>query len=234
MTDEAQITVDRIKKKIINIVSDGLAVRSPYLISSLGQALGGDLQLIKLHTGKKLVEFLRDDLADHFQLVLVGKLNNIYALLPASARPEMVSSGEVVHVATQATRSPAPGPRYHYRFWAAFSVPAKGAERHLNLDDFMFEDMDQSLPPPEGWAVIPNALIAPEKADNRVQLISANIAKWIETSGHSAEMFLAQKSIILKAGASVLEHVLDSLDRRQLQATSLTLDVVQSLLRKKI
>lgn len=235
--EEAAAALEPIKAKAIELASTALQERSVYLLSELGAALGNDLRTLKIITRGGLVDFVRTHMSDRFQLILTGKHSNIYAIIPVEgAQAAPVSAVRHERETEQKPRHP----RYHYRFWAAFSVPPSGEMRFLKLSDFTFDDLDESQPEPPNSLPIPTELIAPEEVEHRDELIASNINRWLEGNKLAPDQFLASAkrwspaSQVAPLGTSVLDILISSLDRRQLQSSNLSLDVIATLLRKRI
>ena len=221
-------TVSRIADKIVRLAEAHKGERRPYLVSALGIDLGEELRTLKLLTNQTLNEFIQSRLADRVTLVRLGTHRNVTAILSGSVDPSSIDS---LQPAGEQQK------RFHVRFWAAFSVPPEKDVRVLNLKDFTFEDVTQAEIP-EGAVTIDHGLIAPIEAEDRDALIKANIAQWLETNDLSEEHFLARKRLprptctpTIQSGGSLLEGMILALDLKQLQSTSLSLDVVAALLR---
>jgi len=235
--------LSRIEAKITALAESALTTGRPYLLSELGLALGDDLRVLKKIGGYRLVEFIRDRLTPRFQLVRLGVHANVYALTlaPETSVDATIVAEEEVKTA-DGTNVANKTERYHYRFWAAFAVPLKSDVRHLDRRAFTFTDTTNDAPLPEGALLIPAGLIPPSDMDNRDKAINENIKTWLTENQLSASEFLASSKPLPRvmtvtsqtSGASLLEHMLDCLDRHQLQNTALTLDVVGALLRKRI
>lgn len=219
----------RIADKIVALAEANKGERQPYLVSALGIDLGEDLRKLKLLTNKGLNEFIQSRLADRVTLVRLGAHRNVTAIIVGTADS---NDTDTLQLAGGEQKK-----RFQYRFWAAFSVPPKADIRVFNLEDFTFDDVALA-DVPEGALTIDHALIAPTDADNRDEAIKANIAKWLEAHGLPEDRFIAPKRLPRspivasgREGASLLEAMLAALDRRQLQSISLSLDVIQTLLR---
>ncbi|UCI08683.1 hypothetical protein [Mesorhizobium sp. B1-1-8] len=218
--------LERIDSKIRSLAQAFLAGGRPYLLSQLGKDLGDDLKLIKFE--RSLGEYLTKRLSDEYAVILMGQHKNIQALVP--------NDGKAVGIETVPNAER--GPRYNYRFWAAFSVPLEDGRRWFNLEDFTFKDVAQK--PDDTYVEIPADLIAPAEAQERDTLIKANISKWLELQGLSRDRFIAVnkpsdgKEPSAAAGRTLLEAVIQALDRKQLSSTNLSLDVVADLLRKRV
>lgn len=225
--DAAKAEADRIKDKIISLSEAALKQAASYLLSRLGTDLGDDLRKLRLVTGQKLTQFIRSQLQDKYRVAPVEGLPNIMALVRAG---ESNTADEIVEYPGRSE------PRFHYRFWAAFSVPAKGSSRYLDPAGFVFKDLAVGEDPPIGWLEIDKEFIAPVSIADRDGEIKQNIHKWLEKVQLDRAAFLqgASQSRIEDSGKSLLLAVLESLDRRQLQSTTMSLDVVASLLSKRI
>jgi hypothetical protein len=235
MTDDA---IDRIAKKIETLCELALSSQSSYLLSELGKDLGPDLSTLKLLTKKSLSSFIRERFANKFSVALTGQFKNVQALIRSPSSSEepttVMLSEKTITVIADAPRA---SPRFNYRFWAAFSVPYREGKRFLNLTDFKFQDV-ASEETPEGHIEIPASFIAPESAKDRDKLIAENISRWIEENRLNKSDFYVtrtpKESTLARSDLSVLEAVIAALDHRQLSNTSLSLDVVAALMRKRV
>ena len=224
--DEQQQRLEQIAERIASLAK--AREGKPILVSAIGIALGEDLRLLKLLTGRGLNQFIQDQLGGVVTLVRLGTHRNVTAIIYGT--PDATSVMELEGGNGEPKR------RFHYRFWAAFSVPAKGEVRVLH-HDLTFDDVAKAEVPEEALTIA-NDLIAPEETENRDELIKANIASWLETQGLPEDRFLAPRRLPNLQGAgsnsatgSLLEAVFAALDRKQLQSTNLSLDVVATLLR---
>lgn len=227
---DQEAELERIAEKIVNLAKARKGERQPYLVSALGIDLGDDLRTLKLLTNKGLNEFIQSRLSDRVTLVRLGAHKNVTAIIDG------LLEGEELAEAAAAVAEPKK--RFHYRFWAAFSVPMQGEVRILDPDKFTFEDVAQADVPAGALTIDPQS-IAPPDADNRDVLIKQNIQTWLDARGLSEDRFTAAKRlqtlplVVSKTAIrdNLLEAMLLALDKRQLHSTSLTLDVVQTLLR---
>lgn len=217
----------RIADMIVALTDARQGERQPYLVSALGIDLGEDLRTLKRLTGKGLNEFIQSQLAGRVTLVRFGTHRNVTAILPGAVEPGKVPALETV---TQ------PKKRFHYRFWAAFSVPLTAEVRVLDPDTLTFDDVAQAAVPDGALTISPEA-IAPVDAPDRDAAIKANISVWLERHDLPEDRFLAQRRLprtttpLARGGTSLLDAMIATLDRKQLQSTSLSLDVVATLLR---
>jgi hypothetical protein len=227
---DQEAELERIAEKIVALAEARKGDRQPYLVSALGIDLGDDLRILKSLTKKGLNEFIQSRLGDRVTLVRLGAHNNVTAIIGG-----LVDGADLAKAAAAVAE---PKPRFHYRFWAAFSVPMQGEVRVLDPDTLTFEDVAHDNVPEDALTVDPQS-IAPPDADNRDALIKHNIQTWLEEHSLSEDRFIAAKRLpraplaIARTamGENLLEAMLSALDKRQLQSTSISLDVVQTLLR---
>lgn len=226
--DDPDHELQRIAAKILELTDAHKADRRPYLMSALGIDLGDDLKTLKQLTNKGLNDFIQSRLAHRLTLVRLGAHRNVAGVIDQSVDPEAFDA--------QPEAERADNRRFHHRFWAAFSVPSKGNKvRVLNPDNFAFEDKDAS-DVPDGALTVASEFIVSADANDRDEKIKENIAAWLADKGLSEERFTASKRppkgrAILAPSGSLLEAVISALDRRQLQSTSLSLDIVATLLK---
>jgi hypothetical protein len=238
MTEDENAELKRIEEKILSFCEAATADGRPYLLSDLGKSLGDDLRRLKILFNGKLADFLRERLPKTLLIAAIGPHSNILSVIPAGPDVETMT-GDLAGRnprPTQATTSAAP--RFHYKFWAAFSVPPANGRRLLNLATLVFRDTDDEALSSE--VEVPRTLIPPADALNRDHLISENISNWLQTNGLQKEKFLAstksehQTGDYINRGTTLLELVISALDHRQLQSISLPLDAVSALLRKRV
>ena len=225
-SEETDTELERIAKRVEIMVDEGKELHRKYLVSALGIALGDDLNILKRLTNRGLKDFIESRLAHRFRLERTGVHGNIFAVVDRSvdsATPQIPTSSREQNT------------RFHPRFWAAFSVPANGDHvRVLNQDDLTFKDVP-SEEAPKGELTIAKDLIVSADEDRRDERIKENIAIWLGQNGLHVDKFLASKRASLQTfnqqTGSLLEAVIAALDRRQLQANTLTLDAIATLLR---
>ena len=224
----------RIEAKIKSLVDAYLVSGRPYLLSKLGKDLGDDLHSLKHLTEKPLAQFLIDRFSTDYSIVLTGTHNTVQALVRSSD-----GAASLVDSIVEQAQSHQSVPRYNYRFWAAFSVPLVGGRRFLNLRDFIFQDLDHE-PPSGDFVEVESEFVVQENVVDRDARIRECIQRWLAQKGFSAEQFIAkprqatERISHVAGGRSILEAVIEALDRRQLANTSLPLDVVADLLRRRV
>lgn len=224
--EETDKELERIAKRVEGLVDEGRELHPKFLVSALGIALGEDLKTLKRLTNRGLNDFIESRLSHRFRLERMGVHGNITAVVDRSVDPATLQ---------RPTSSREQNPRFHPRFWAAFSVPAKGDHvRIFNQDDLTFRDVP-SEDAPNGELTIAKHLIVPADEDGRDEKIKANIATWLEQNGLRTDKFQASKRVSLQTvhqeAGSLLEAIILALDRRQLQSNTLTLDAIATLLR---
>jgi hypothetical protein len=225
-SEETDKELERIAKRVESLVDEGKQLHSKYLVSALGIALGEDLKRLKQLTNRGLNDFIESRLSHRFTLERTGIHGNITAVVDRSVDSATLQSP---------TSSRGRNPRFHPRFWAAFSVPAKDDHvRILNHDDLTFKDV-LSEEASKGELTIPKDLIVSADEDRRDEKIRANIAIWLDQNGLHEDKFQASKrarsQTFNQQTGSLLEAIVAALDRRQLQSNTLTLDAIATLLR---
>jgi hypothetical protein len=231
-------TIGQIAERIEALAETSLNEHGLYLLSELGKDLGPDLRTLKLLTKQSLSAFIQNRFSDKYLVVQTGEFNNVKVLIRSpnsTVEPEpLVASDHVISERMVVAKST---PRFNYRFWAAFSVPLREGRRFIDLSDFMFEDVT-SENNPEGRVEIPPSFIAAPDLQNRDQRIAANIHGWIEENGLNLKDFYQSN---FRKGAihghrtgTVLEAMIAALDHKQLSTTTLSLDTVAALMRKKV
>jgi hypothetical protein len=225
-SEETDKELERIAKRVESLVDEGKELHPKYLVSALGIALGEDLKILKRLTNRGLNDFIESRLSHRFTLERTGVHANITAVvdrLRDSATLQRPTSSREQNL------------RFHPRFWAAFSVPAKGDHvRILNQDDLTFKDVP-SEEAPKGELTIGKDLIVSADEDRRDEKIKANIAIWLDQNELHVDKFQASKrassQTFNQQTGSLLEAIIAALDRRQLQSNTLTLDAIATLLR---
>ncbi|HEY5305835.1 MAG TPA: hypothetical protein VIJ52_04115 [Pseudolabrys sp.] len=231
MGDDNQDEIKRITDSIIRVCENAFAEGREYvLLSRLGVELGQEVKKIKYMTGRGLAEFIRTSpKLNAYSIVTVAGTKNIFALVRTS---NMQEAG--VLPATVLAAQPSET-RFHYRFWAAFSVPSTvGKRRFIDPESFVFKDTSEGEEAPTGWLPVEEEFIAAEKLDRRDQTIKDNIEKWLEKHGLDRSRFLQNVKPSEAPQRNLLFAIIEALDRRQLQATNLSLDVIATLAAKKI
>lgn len=236
MADTNQEKVlQQIEEKVRALSNAALATGHPLLLSALGKDLGEDLKVIKTHTRGGLSRFIQERMSKDFSIVLGGEYRNVQAIVRAGSADLMQAEDPGILKQFE-SRSP----RYHYKFWAAFSVPLEaGKKRFIDTSSLNFEDVeiqDERL----GCREIPSRLIASENSMDRDAIISKNIEEWLQENGEDRSKFLkATRSRPEKIDrsferATLLDLLIQSLDAKQLASTSMSLDTVSTLLKKRV
>lgn len=226
MSDPEEL--ERVAEKVVELTQAHDYQHGPYLVSKLGIDLGEDLRRLKVLTNRGLREFIQSHLSGRVTLVQTGIHRNISAIIPGSVEPSTI---DTLYSHGKQKK------RFQFRFWAAFSVPLEKDVRVINMEDFKFEDVVQAEVP-EGGVTINREFIAPAEAENRDALIKINIARWLAIKELPEERFLVHGNLKQSIAAfafqesnSLLAAMIEALDHKQLQSTSLPLDVVATLLR---
>ena len=232
MLIDAQTELANIKERAIEIISQLHNQNRTCLLSGLGSALGADRKRIKELTGGNVLDFTKNFLGEEFDIVLIGPHGNVHALVPKGTSEDTTSPS--------LPQSNSGSPRYHYRFWAAFSVlPVKG-RRYFDTINFLFRDEEaEDFIPTPSQIYVANELVPPSDAADRDKKIADNIKTWLADNKQDEAKYLAKSNQHLKpsirtASRSVLEILLDALDAKQLQSTTMTLDAVATLAKRKV
>lgn len=130
-----------------------------FYLSQLGDALGSDLRKLKMHTGKRLAEFVRDE----FNYMIVADEKHRTALFisfgnaPPGARP----------------------PRIRREIWEAFTSPlAPNCRRIFDTVRDRFLDLPASQSVPRDAIEVPRQLIIPNPGRHLVDAVSRNAREW--------------------------------------------------------
>jgi hypothetical protein len=225
----------QIEEKVRALANSALANGQSLLLSALGNDLGEDLRKLKIYTRGGLSRFIQDRLSNEFAIVLGGEYRNVQAIVRAG--PNGPSQRGTLEDLPRAKVS---SPRYHYKFWAAFAVPlAAGKTRLIDLSSFNFEDVEPAEDRP-GWKRINEELIAPTEIPDRDSVIFKNIDLWLNSVGETQSRFLSptryqteRTSRPFETG-TLLDVLIQSLDAKQLSSTTMSLDAVSALLKKRI
>lgn len=232
---DAEAELEKIAERVSALCDAGQKSGRPYYISALGIELGEDLAKIKLLTKSGLADFVRNRLADKFELVRFGSHGNVLAIIPVGGSLPVQEEAEDGAILDSQGR-----PKFHYRLWAAFSVPPSSSARFLRLDDLTFVDTDADSPPDEGALLIPTEMIPSGDLPRRDDVIWQNLTRWLQDNKLPPERFYARAKRVPKApkppisaGGSLLEAIIGTLDRRQLQSTQMSLDAISALLQTR-
>jgi hypothetical protein len=113
--------------------------------------------------------------------------------------------------------------------------------RYFNLTQRTF--FDGVRPEGDEWKEIPAHRLRMDESDYDTQKIAENVEGWLADNSLTNADFMEPGASVEAAGRalgaiarghSVLDILLQSLDKRQLHSVSLPLDVVETLLRKRI
>ena len=223
--------IETIKHHIAEIVDPRLADGSHVLLNVVGIALKDDLARLKYLTGKTLAQFVETEMGDKYRLARQAGRENIVILLPVGRHSEAVSA------------EPSGEEKITFRreLWQAFTTPLElGKQRAFNVQEMQFQDIAETAKPPSGFVAIPTQLLP--RPGNRwyAPQVMLNISGWLEASDIDPEQFVTRhrpsdlRAQLSEAPRNVLEAVLASLDQSQLRGMSMSLDIVATLLRKRI
>jgi hypothetical protein len=228
-------SLQQIEGKVRALANAALSGGKPLLLSALGKDLGDDLNLLKSLTAGGLSRFIHDRMGSEFAIVLGGQFRNVQAVVKAGTAGNFDSA-----VSADVGVPEVKAPRYHYKFWAAFSVPLPPERKRildpatLGFDDVPFEEVR------EGWRPIGNDFIVDQHLPERNRMISQQIDRWLSAEGEDQSRFLQptrmrpEKISVDFQSTTLLDVLIQSLDSRQLASTTMSLDAVAALLKKRL
>lgn len=226
-TDDGQPDYIAFNAEIDQAVEQAIEKGEPCLISKLGIALGPKLRAVKAATDLTLGQYIETRLSDRY--ILVDIKNNTKAIWPRGTpyvRSHQEDSGKTI------TRSTTP--RFQPDLWQAFALPIRQGRRFYDpTTDTVFGSEEE---PQEGWIEIPKSRIRSPGATYNVKEIYTNIKAWITENNLDASRFYAPATPSSKneASASVLDLMINALDKRQLQNITLPMDVIAALVRARL
>lgn len=186
MADTSQEeALKHVEEKVRALSNGALATGHPLLLSELGKDLGEDLKVIKKHTGGGLSRFIQERMSKDFSIVLGGEYRNVQAIVRAGSSDQIQAEDSGIHKKIESQ-----SPRYHYKFWAAFSVPLEaGKKRYIDISSLNFDDVEM---PNEklGHMEISTRLIVSKESLDRDAIISKNIEQWLQENGEDRSKFL--------------------------------------------
>lgn len=202
-----------------------------YFLAQLGADLGKDRKRLEELTGKKLAEFVADEL--NFKIGSSDKHRTALYIYFDDEEPNVIKRT-----------------RYAKAFWDAFATPlSNDKNRYVNLDTFEFGQKTQ-VDAGKGSVreILPQYIVGGE-AEGVADLISEKIRVWLEVQGIDPEFFvdprsrqtpqpsiarqpsMPQSSMQSARGqASALDVLIGSLTLDQRQRTCLPLDVIETLI----
>lgn len=236
MTDKAATAdsaalseLETIKSKLAAYIDDELHRRQPVYLSALGVAMQEELSRVKALTGQTVGVLIEKEFSGRYQIARLGPHKNILALYKLGQEPTSVDP-------TSVEKSPgSKGVLFTRQLWLAFAVPITTPYRYIDLKTLSFSDAEQSVAP-DGWILIDREYLREATDVHDPKLIAQNIVTWCAKNGVDPTLYLLKQKAPASdhiAGRSVLEMMLSTLDRRQLQSVSLPLDVVDALLRSR-
>ncbi|RYG89101.1 MAG: hypothetical protein EON59_02140 [Alphaproteobacteria bacterium] len=201
----------------------------PALINQLGIALGEQLRIVKAATGLSFSDYLGKRLDDVYEVIDVKA--NTKGIWP-KGRPK---DGLVTRMTARLDRPRPTTQRYAPTFWQAFADPLKPGMRRFYVPSTR-EVREATIAENEEWKEIPASLIREEGEPYAVKPIQAHIAEWLKDT--AIELDGVVETIAERpardSGHTLLDLMIESLDKRQLQSVSLPLDVVATLAARRI
>lgn len=221
--------VEAIKASIAAYIDAELDRRQPLYLSALGVAMRAPLSRMRTLTGQTVGSLIEQDFSNRYQIARLGPHKNIIALYKQGHDISDIKPADGV------SASGAPRVLYARDLWLAFAVPLTAPFRYIDLKALKFFDTEDSTAP-EGHLLIDREYLRGSADSHDPKEIGQRIASWCAKNGIDPTLYLLKQrapTMALAHGRSVLELMLSSLDRRQLQSVSLPLDVVDALLRNR-
>ena len=215
------VELEAIERQIEALIDDRISEGKPAFISAIGIALKGDLARLKVLSGLSLSDYLRQNLGDRYDLVQAKP--NTYALWPKGQPFIPLTHSKVSSAVTR-------GPDYLTWFWSAFATPIDdGEERYYDprTHSIVTESVNDD--------VIAISADLMRKADEpfNARLIHDRIEQWLASHKLNKKDFEDRSAPLARPNQTrtVLDAMVDCLDKRQLQGISISMDVVATLSR---
>lgn len=223
LPDEHTSEITRIKSRLTELIDEHFARgESIIYLSKLGTELEADRLILEKLTKKKLAQFLKDDLKD-YEVGVTGQHKNILYLARKGQSPAVV---------------PPHAPRYATRFWAAFTKPLATGEtqRFIDTKTFYFGPDKEALKQTGASDIrgIDARFISPESGVGGAADIANRITEWLSTEGLEKESFLSENIRTTTEVRTLMAIIISALDAEQLSRVSLPLDVVNTLIKRRI
>lgn len=206
--------------------------QKPLLLSRIGQlAVGRGYNLQETLSGRKLAQFIQQELGDDLELDNPG---SSATLLQARPKDENAPAFGIA-------RSEQSVPKLNRGLWLAFSRPIPdGYERRLQLEpSIRFWDQSPPLSDVAGRFPVPAQYIARPQGEMathpRAEVVMENIHRWMRDNQVDISKFEvgAQRTIPKLSQHNPLMLLIASLDESEQKRVSLPLDVIAKLLLKK-
>lgn len=231
--------ISAIEQDIVDLTNDyWTKTGKAFLLATVGQQLtkrGYDLRTDLRR--QKLVPFLQAQLSDK-----IAVLTSPFDPLVRGIVPKGEDAGKDIR--TLFTRNVAGRSRrfnFNKRLWIAFSRPI--AANHVRVIEFdpeiIFKDVPAEAVNQDGKLVISNELVIPpgsKPSEVRNAELQKNIRNWLESNDVSIEKAAATSTVdITRTGDdSLLETLLASLDKKDLERVVIPLDIVAKLLAQRL
>jgi hypothetical protein len=208
------------------------------LLSQIGTLITKNVpQLRDSLGGRKLADFIMNEMADTIQIVHPPKDSKLKIALPATVQV----NGDIMRfIPKPNATSTVDTPRYNSVFWAAFSQPlSEGYTRWIEFEpEIHFEDIqDEFLVTNTKKKVEAEFIINQTDAiEPKPQYIANKIKTWLLKNNVSLNRVIAQNVDAKLSGLhkkSLLEILIATLEEEDMKRIQIPLDVVAKLHRSK-
>lgn len=213
-------------------------------LSQIGTLIAKDSpQLRDSLDGRKLADFIAEEMTDAIQIIPLSKSSNLKIALPITVQVND-NIMEFIPKRNATTSSAMETPRYNSAFWAAFSQPLPdGYTRLIEFEpELRFEDIKgEPSPTSTKKKVSPDFIITQAQVTEltpaqRSTLIARKIKNWLLENEVGFDLVKAQIMDAKVSGSrkeSLLEVLIAALDESELKRIQIPLDVVAKLHRKR-
>lgn len=202
------------------------------LLSTLGLLLSNKGLWSKRPEGESLSKLIKSNLSDTLRIENHPQHRLVKGVFPKSA-----TLTDPLIQYFDLSRKDQRLPRYHPRFWAAFSKEiAAGNRRFLNIDTIMFEDLPGESNAPTNASVyeLTPEMIPNSDVEDRNDGINASIKAWAGKNKVDLPPLMASSRRTLEGRdrgrqISILDQMLDALSEKDMVRVQMPLDIVNKL-----
>ncbi len=206
----------------------------PFLLSQLGNRKDGKIAKEVKEKADGLAAYLRQELADHIDVVRHSINHPLIGAIPADANiPDCNVDVLFNKIGDRSKESPT---RFHSAVWTAFRKPLRDdmKRRYISVQTpFRFQDIESEAPPDGSVEIDRNSILG---FDAEAVEVQESIQKWLAAKKIDQSRFLATPSKIDKTQLSdnLLARLLEALGPEELRRISMPLDVVDKLRRESL
>ena len=230
---------DELQSTVIDLVNTAWEKKMPVLLSNLGSERGGELTQAAKQISGSLSKFLLEHLSDNVKIIKHSRVSAAIGVIPNNKETEEIQNYDAV---LDKRLSPYDNvdrkTQFGRSFWTAFRKKLGPDERrYIELHGYNnFSNLPNDDEPPEGMKEITKEYIAADDSVSDFEVYQ-NIEKWMEVNNFQADDFSVRKTKLsrvssragLHADASILDHLLYSLDPLDLKRIQMPLDIIRKL-----